>query len=114
MLEVDHFSQNTYLEGSERNLSRVKSCMEFVSHNDCNGSSQKGKRLADLKFLEKLKIRNDLYAETPHPLSQYIMEQTGKTRKKREEFLRNMLKEAAIESGTKKGDYWSPKIIYEE
>ena len=114
--EVDHFFPK-YLFGRFRKeiFQELNLVWNLVcACNDCNGSSQKGKRLADLKFLKKLKIRNDLYAETPHPLSQYIMEQTGKTRKKREEFLRNMLKEAAIESGTKKGDYWSPKIIYEE
>tara|TARA_B100000886_G_scaffold276566_1_gene200522 strand:+ start:135 stop:1151 length:1017 start_codon:yes stop_codon:yes gene_type:complete len=114
--EVDHFFPKYLFERFRKEIfKKLNLVWNLVcACNECNGASQKSNKLPDLKFLEKLKIRNDLYAETPHPLSQYIMDQTGKTRTKREEFLRIMLKEAAIETGTKKGDYWSPKIIYEE
>tara|TARA_A100001011_G_C14268479_1_gene825840 strand:- start:561 stop:1577 length:1017 start_codon:yes stop_codon:yes gene_type:complete len=114
--EVDHFFPKYLFERFRKEIfKKLNLVWNLVcACNECNGSSQKSNKLPDLKFLKKLKIRNDLYAETPHPLSQYIMEQTGKTRTKREEFLRNMLKEAAIETGTKEGDYWSPKTIYGE
>ena len=114
--EVDHFFPKYLFENFRKDIfKKLNLVWNLVcACRECNGPSQKFKRLADLKYLEKLKMRNDFYAETPHPLKEYIMKETGKTRDQREVFLRNVLREAAGLTGTKQGDYWSPKITYEE
>lgn len=114
--EVDHFFPRSLFKKHKNEIfKKVNLVWNLVcACNECNGAAEKSNKLPDLKYLEKLNDRNNLYAETPHPLKQYIMNHTGKTRNKRVEFLRKILNEAAIETGTREGDYWKPSKIHEE
>lgn len=108
--DIDHFFP-LFLEekGILKNLNGVWNLV--LCCKSCNrGTGGKFDRLADLKYLEKLEVRNNNLILSHDPLRQTLLMQTGKTSLARNKFLNfNFFKatEFLIHSN------WKPKIIYE-
>ena len=69
----------------------------------------KSARLPEIKFLERLYNRNEFYIESKHPLSETIVNQTGKTKEERRKFLQaqyNFALQSSIHT-------WKPEIELE-
>ena len=49
----------------------------------------KKERIPEIKYLQRLYNRNEFFIESKHPLAETIINQTGKTPKKRKDFLQH-------------------------
>ena len=87
------------------NINGVWNLVLACSH--CNGASEKGAKTPTKSFLEKLHTRNEYYISSKHPLAETIVNQTGKTTRRRQSFLMNNYN-IAISS---KPLTWSPSHI---
>lgn len=56
---------------------------------DKNINRNKSARIPEKRFLKRLYNRNEFYIESKHPLAETIINQTGKTKQKRIDFLNN-------------------------
>ena len=69
-------------------------------------NGEKGARIPDIKYLNRLYNRNEFYIESKHPLAETIVNQTGYTPEKRRQFLDKHYELALNQSIHK----WAPKI----
>ncbi|MBD1836643.1 HNH endonuclease domain-containing protein [Coleofasciculus sp. FACHB-501] len=77
----------------------------------CNrGKSGKFHQLPHLRYLKRLYIRNEYLIGSHHPLRETLIQQTGNTPQKREQFLKNHYKDA--ETGPLINTSWQPLIEY--
>ena len=103
--QVDHFLPHANKTVHAREGANINGVWNLVlADPDVNG--QKGVRIPDLKFLERLYNRNEFYIESKHPLAETIINQTGKTAQQRSAFLQkhyNLALEQSIHT-------WRPEI----
>lgn len=103
--QVDHFLPHANKTVHAREGANINGVWNLVlADPDVNG--QKGARIPDLKFLERLYNRNEFYIESKHPLAETIINQTGKTAQQRSAFLQkhyNLALEQSIHT-------WRPEI----
>ena len=73
----------------------------------CNrGAGGKFERLAHLKYLERLHIRNEFLINSHHPLRDTLIRHTGRSEKKRGKFLNNNYQEAQGHLATPQALTW--------
>lgn len=86
LCEVDHFlpHANKILHNdAQANINGVWNLVLA----DAAVNNQKRARIPKIEFLERLYKRNEFYIESKHPLAETIINQTGKTALKRQQFL---------------------------
>ncbi|WDD36004.1 HNH endonuclease domain-containing protein (plasmid) [Nostoc sp. UHCC 0926] len=110
LADVDHFfphSLNEYIG----NIDGVWNLV--LSSTECNrGERGKFDRLPDTKYLERLHNRNEFLITSNHPLRETLIQQTGKTEEKRQDFLQSMYNTAQTLLGTGRNDGWKSKFEY--
>ena len=91
--EVDHFFPHMLKNFNFRGINQIWNLI--LSCKTCNrGEDGKFERIPDISFLELLNKRNNYYAESPHPLRETIINQTGDTSDKRRQFLQKAFNNA--------------------
>jgi hypothetical protein len=103
--EVDHFLPH---------INRLAHAMEDVNINgvwnlvlaESKINLEKGAKIPELRFLERLFNRNEFYIESKHPLAETIINQTGKTKGERARFLQKQY-DIALSYSIQK---WKPSI----
>ncbi|WP_460546319.1 hypothetical protein, partial [Echinicola sediminis] len=58
-----------------------------LAHSSMNSTKEKGAKVPNKKYLERLFNRNEFYINSKHPLAETIINQTGKTKELRRAFL---------------------------
>jgi len=58
-----------------------------LAHSSMNSTKEKGAKVPDRKYLNRLFNRNEFYISSKHPLAETIINQTGKTKELRRDFL---------------------------
>ena len=110
LADVDHFfprSLNDYIEGIDGVWNLVLSCHK------CNrGENGKFDRLPNLKYLERLQVRNEFLIDSHHPLRETLIAQTGTNKMCRQRFLQNNYNEVQRLLGVATGKGWKPSIEY--
>lgn len=103
--QVDHFLPHVNKRAHALEGANINGVWNLVlSDKDINGD--KGTRIPEPRFLERLFNRNEFYIESKHPLAETIINQTGKTRDLRRSFLQkhyNLAREQSIQP-------WQPKV----
>ena len=85
---IDHFLPHVNKKVHIKNETNIDGVWNLVlSHSRMNSMNEKGAKVPDKKFLEKLYKRNEYYISSKHPLAETIINQTGKTKEKRRRFL---------------------------
>lgn len=74
----------------------------------CNGVSEKGAKIPEISFLDKLSTRNEYYISSKHPLAETIVNQTGANTPNRNGFLMEHYNKALDNSL----QTWKPENIY--
>lgn len=108
--DVDHFFPHILKRMGARNIDQIWNLV--LSCKNCNrGEDGKFEKVPDVKFLKLLDKRNNYYVESPHPLRETILNQTGFSRSERRNFLQKFYNFASnqIPSTTK----WKPKEFFE-
>lgn len=92
--DVDHFLPHSLIKHNfGYNINGVWNLV--LSCKGCNrGTNGKFSEIPDQKFLYKLDSRNDWFISSHHPLRETIINQTGKTPKKRKQFLSDAFNDA--------------------
>lgn len=105
LCHVDHFFP--FVLKKRFNFKNIDQIWNLVlSCQDCNnGSGGKFDRIPHLDFLDDLKIRNDSFLESTHPLRETIISQTGLTNEDRISFLQRFYNDAYEKIPSK----WKPK-----
>jgi len=102
---VDHFLPHVHkLEFAKRNVN-INGVWNLVLANK-NVNSEKSAKIPERRFLDRLYNRNEFYILSKHPLAETIINQTGNTPKKRQQFLEqqyNLALSLSIQT-------WKPKI----
>lgn len=102
--QVDHFLPHINKRVHTQNGTNINGVWNLVlAHPDVNG--EKGARIPESKYLDRLNNRNEFYIESKHPLAETIINQTGQTPDKRRRFLEEQYK-LALEHSIHK---WQPK-----
>jgi CRISPR/Cas system Type II protein with McrA/HNH and RuvC-like nuclease domain len=84
--DVDHFLPHAHkLIHSKRGIN-INGVWNLVLINSTIHSN-KGTKIPELRFLERLFNRNEFYIESKHPLAETIINQTGRTKELRRKFL---------------------------
>ena len=96
--DVDHVLPHTLLKRSSNfqhyNLNGVWNLV--LSCQSCNrGEGGKFEKLVMPHLLRRLHVRNEYLIGSNHPLKETLVQQTGKTREQRVDFLKSIYKEAA-------------------
>jgi len=91
--EVDHFHPHLL---KQFNIPGIDGVWNLVlSCKDCNrGSGGKFGKLPELKYLQRLSTRNEYLITSNHPLSETLIQQTGKNAQERRSFLNDFYTEA--------------------
>jgi hypothetical protein len=103
--DVDHFLPHVNKRVHADEGANINGVWNLVlADSDVNGD--KGTRIPELRFLDRLYNRNEFYIESKHPLAETIVNQTGKSKTQRRAFLEkhyNLAKDYSIHT-------WKPKI----
>ncbi|MDG1453974.1 MAG: HNH endonuclease domain-containing protein [Methylophilaceae bacterium] len=106
---VDHFLPHVHKrEHLPANINGVWNLV--LSCSTCNGSSEKGARVAEKEYLLHLYKRNEFYILSQHPLAETIVNQTGNTTSQRQSFLNKHYQIAYDMNPT---SLWKPKERFE-
>lgn len=105
LCEVDHFLPHINKMSHNINGANINGVWNLVlADKKINGN--KSARIPEKRFLERLHNRNEFYIESKHPLAETIINQTGKTKQQRIDFL-NKQYQIALESSI---ITWKPEI----
>lgn len=103
---VDHLLPHINKELQHRNGANINGVWNLVLA-DSSINREKNARVPEIKYLEKLYLRNEFYIESKHPLAETIFNQTGENAVKRAQFLQyhyNLAMQQSIHT-------WSPSEI---
>jgi hypothetical protein len=103
--QVDHFLPHINKISHSREGANINGVWNLVLA-DPHINGEKGARIPDIKYLNRLYNRNEFYIESKHPLAETIINQTGYTPEKRRQFL-DIHYELALNQSIHK---WAPKI----
>lgn len=85
---VDHFLPHTNKRIHHSNGGDINGVWNLVlSHSAMNSTKEKGAKIPEIRFLERLHRRNEFYINSKHPLAETIINQTGKNEAERKSFL---------------------------
>jgi len=103
--QVDHFLPHANKRAHANEGVNINGVWNLVlADPDINGD--KGTRIPEIKFLERLFNRNEFYIESKHPLAETIINQTGRSKELRKSFLEKNYN-LALEYSIHK---WKPEI----
>ncbi len=109
LCQVDHFLPHiNKLTHKDMNINGVWNLV--LACKNCNGTNEKGTKVPETKYLEKLELRNEYYISSKHPLAETIINQTGKLKEQRDRFLKEQYK-IALENCIHK---WKPKFLFSD
>ena len=103
--EVDHFLPHLNKSVHNQFGANINGVWNLVLA-DKSVNRNKSARIPEKRFLQRLFNRNEFYIESKHPLAETIINQTGKTKQKRIDFL-NKQYQLAIDSAI---ITWKPEI----
>ncbi len=105
---VDHFLPHLHKrEHLPANINGVWNLVLACS--TCNGMSEKGTKIPEITYLNRLSKRNEYYISSKHPLSETIINQTGQKLRDRESFLQ---KHFHIAKDLNPIGLWKPKNTF--
>lgn len=85
---VDHFLPHVNKQTHYKNGANVNGVWNLVlAHSSMNSTKEKGAKVPHRKYLQRLFNRNEFYISSKHPLAETIINQTGKTKAIRRNFL---------------------------
>ncbi|WP_268037019.1 HNH endonuclease domain-containing protein [Algoriphagus sp. PAP.12] len=85
---VDHFLPHKNKQVHANDGANINGVWNLVlSHSSMNSMKEKGAKVPDRKFLNRLFNRNEFYISSKHPLAETIINQTGRTKVLRRAFL---------------------------
>ena len=88
MCHVDHFLPHVNKQIHAKHGANINGVWNLVlAHSSMNGMKEKGAKIPDVKYLQRLYNRNEFYINSKHPLAETIINQTGKTKELRRSFL---------------------------
>lgn len=106
--DVDHFFPHRLKKHGLKDVDGVWNLV--LTCKECNrGEQGKFDKIPELGFLYSLNRRNNCYIESHHPLKETIINQTGKTIEKRQEFLQKYFNNACSLIPVQ----WSPKEFHD-
>lgn len=103
--DVDHFLPHINKINHSQNGANINGVWNLVLA-DSVVNRQKGSKVPEKRFLERLYNRNEFYIQSKHPLAETIINQTGATKEKRKSFLEiqyNIAIACSIQN-------WSPEV----
>ncbi|BDD02425.1 hypothetical protein [Persicobacter psychrovividus] len=103
--DVDHFLPHINKLAHQEVGANINGVWNLVLA-DPSVNRQKNARVPELRFLERLYNRNEFYITSKHPLAETIINQTGNSPKKRQEFLQRQYDLAKSQSIVS----WAPVI----
>jgi hypothetical protein len=85
---VDHFLPHVNKQVHAKNGANINGVWNLVlAHSTMNSTKEKGPKVPNKKYLERLFNRNEFYIISKHPLAETIINQTGRTKYLRRTFL---------------------------
>lgn len=85
---VDHFLPHVNKRIHAKNGANINGVWNLVlAHSSMNSMKEKGAKIPEFKYLQRLFNRNEFYISSKHPLAETIVNQTGKTKELRRDFL---------------------------
>ena len=85
---VDHFLPHVNKQIHANNGANINGVWNLVlAHSSMNSTKEKGAKVPDRKYLNRLFNRNEFYISSKHPLAETIINQTGRTKRLRQDFL---------------------------
>ena len=85
---VDHFLPHVNKQVHAKNGANINGVWNLVlAHSTMNSTKEKGAKVPNKKYLERLFNRNEFYIISKHPLAETIINQTGRTKDLRRAFL---------------------------
>ena len=85
---VDHFLPHVNKQVHAKNGANINGVWNLVlAHSAMNSTKEKGAKVPNKKYLERLFNRNEFYIISKHPLAETIINQTGRTKDLRRTFL---------------------------
>tara|TARA_B100000524_G_scaffold262686_1_gene143259 strand:- start:569 stop:1600 length:1032 start_codon:yes stop_codon:yes gene_type:complete len=85
---VDHFLPHVNKQVHAKNGANINGVWNLVlAHSTMNSMKEKGAKVPNKKYLERLFNRNEFYIISKHPLAETIINQTGRTKDLRRTFL---------------------------
>jgi hypothetical protein len=85
---VDHFLPHVNKQVHAKNGANINGVWNLVlAHSTINSTKEKGAKVPNKKYLERLFNRNEFYIISKHPLAETIINQTGRTKDLRRTFL---------------------------
>jgi len=85
---VDHFLPHVNKQTHYKNGANINGVWNLVlAHSSMNSTKEKGAKVPHRKYLQRLFNRNEFYISSKHPLAETIINQTGKTKEVRRDFL---------------------------
>lgn len=85
---VDHFLPHVNKQIHWENGANINGVWNLVlAHSSMNNTKEKGAKVPDKKYLQRLFNRNEFYISSKHPLAETIINQTGLTKENRRNFL---------------------------
>jgi hypothetical protein len=85
---VDHFLPHMNKQKHSENGANINGVWNLVlAHSSMNSTKEKGAKVPNIKYLDRLFNRNEFYINSKHPLAETIVNQTGNTKDKRKTFL---------------------------
>jgi hypothetical protein len=86
LCEVDHFLPHANKKQHAEQGANINGVWNLVLADSAVNQEKKAK-IPELRFLERLFRRNEFYIESKHPLAETIINQTGRTKESRRNFL---------------------------
>lgn len=110
LADIDHFFPYMLKE----HITNINGVWNLVlASQECNrGENGKFDRLPDVKYLERLHIRNEFLITSHHPLRETLIQQTGNTPQKRRTFLQSNYTTAQFALGTGSSLCWRSQFEY--
>ena len=85
---VDHFLPHVNKQLHAKNGANINGVWNLVlAHSTMNSTKEKGAKVPNKKYLERIFNRNEFYIISKHPLAETIINQTGRTKDLRKTFL---------------------------
>lgn len=85
---VDHFLPHVNKQAHANAGANINGVWNLVlAHSSMNSTKEKGAKVPDRKYLQRLFNRNEFYISSKHPLAETIINQTGRTKELRRAFL---------------------------
>lgn len=85
---VDHFLPHVNKQAHANAGANINGVWNLVLvHSSMNNTKEKGAKVSDPKYLQRLFNRNEFYISSKHPLAETIINQTGRTKELRRAFL---------------------------